>query len=124
MREIEFCEHWCGDLTEEQKAVLEYKIKTGKFLGVARAVGGIGLMPAFEGYPNKAWHVIDKCGYGQLSSSEGRKLYYHHHLDRMPTQEDANSIQDVVWLRSDSDTLVRWYKEKPIDADYWRSIKD
>lgn len=88
MRELEFCEYWCGDLTEEQKAVLEHKIKTNKFLGVARAIGGIGRMPAFEGYPSKAWHVIDKCGYSQLSSSDGRVLFendWHltaYYLDR------------------------------------------
>jgi hypothetical protein len=75
MREIEFCEYWCGALTEEQKAVLEYKIKTGKFLGVGRVTGGMGRMPAFEGYPSKAWYVIDQCGYGQLSSSDGKILF-------------------------------------------------
>lgn len=80
MREIEFCEYYCGTLTEEQIAVLNHKIKTGKFLGVARSIAGMTYQPAFEGYPFGAWHVIDKCGYSQLSASDGRKLYAPDHI--------------------------------------------
>jgi len=81
MNELEFCEYYCGELTEEQKAVLGHKIKTNKFLGVARPIGQSCFMPAYQGYPNlDAWNVIDNCGYSQLSSKDGRKLYAPDHV--------------------------------------------
>lgn len=83
MNEIEFCEYYCGELTEEQLAVLKHKIKTGKFLGVARTLAGMTYQPAFVGYPDIAWHVIDKCGYSQLSATDGRKLYAPDHVITM-----------------------------------------
>lgn len=75
MNEVEFCEHYCGELTIEQIEVLKHKIKTGTFLGVARCLAGMAFMPAFKGYHPGAWKVIDRCGYSQLAASDGRRLY-------------------------------------------------
>lgn len=75
MNELDFCTFYCGELTEEQEAVLSHIIKTGRFLGVARCISGMTYMPAYKGYPNGTWHVIDRCGYGQLSAIDGGKLY-------------------------------------------------
>ncbi len=43
------------------------------------------------------------------------------YVDRMPTEADADSIGDVVWLRSNFwETLVRVSRGKPVDGTLWK----
>jgi hypothetical protein len=76
MNEIEFCEHWCGELTDVQRIVTECCIKKGQFLGVGRAVGRMVFMPLIQTRVlGASMDVIDAAGYRQLASVDGTRAY-------------------------------------------------
>ena len=73
MTELEFCEHWCGELEPNQKKMMEHKVKEGSFLGVGRPIGGMRFMPLVS--IGKTVNVIDGAGYYQLAAFDGRRGY-------------------------------------------------
>lgn len=73
MTEIEFCEHYCGELSGPQRMMLKHNIARGTFLGVGRAIGRTAFMPVIS-IGNQA-NVIDRAGYYQLADIDGRIGY-------------------------------------------------
>lgn len=74
-KELEFCEKWCGKLSDDQIILLKYNIGMGRFCGIGRGIG-IG-MPDF--FPcvliKNEINIIDKAGYYQFASKEGYMPY-------------------------------------------------
>ena len=70
MTELEFCEHWCGELTENQTVMVRAAINKGQFLGVGRAVGRSVYMPLV--WIGKGADVLDAAGHYQTAQVEAR----------------------------------------------------
>jgi len=70
MTPLQFCEWYCGELTFEQKIMVETVVKKGTFKGVGRAVGRMVYMPLLT--IGSTYNIIDKAGYYQLSAIDGR----------------------------------------------------
>lgn len=70
---INWCEKWCGDLTFNQKVILNCCITKNTFYGVGRGIGMVGFYPLVIN--NNQLNIIDSAGYYQLASKEGIKKY-------------------------------------------------
>jgi hypothetical protein len=73
MDKLKWCENVCGPLTKEQTVMVQHNIKKNTFVGAGKFIGGGYLMPMV--YIGKTLNVIDKAGYYQLASAEGREKY-------------------------------------------------
>jgi len=76
MDELAFCEHWCGPLTEKQRAHVDYSVHVSMmFLGVGRARGSTVISPMVgrdgAGGP---WVILDD-GNCELAWPFGRRYY-------------------------------------------------
>lgn len=72
---IDYCEHWCGELTVEQLEVLKRRIISGNFSGVGRLPGYPFWFPTVK--VGSSLNIIDRAGYLQLASLTGATNYPH-----------------------------------------------
>ena len=70
---IDFCEKWCGNLSEIQKNIIEEKCRNNSFVGCAFAPGTLSLLPCYS--IKDVLYVIDENGYYQLASNAGKKIF-------------------------------------------------
>lgn len=71
----QFLAHWCApDLTEVQLIVTDAMIRQGRVIGVARAIGDTDFFPLVS-FGRMQPNVIDRCGYYQLASRTGMRLF-------------------------------------------------
>ena len=63
MSELEYCEVYCGKLTREQKAMLAYNVKIGRFVGVATAYAGASNVWYPAVWKKNHAEVINHAGY-------------------------------------------------------------
>jgi len=74
MNEVEFCQKWCGVLTSQQEIMLKHNISRGTFIGVGRPIGRMIFCPMIL-LGKSSMNVINRSGYYELCSIEGRKSY-------------------------------------------------
>ena len=74
MTPVEFCEEHCGQLTLDQRCMVEHASSEDRFLGVGRSVGGHGPHPLVL-IGDKRVQVIDGAGHYQFASLDDRIGY-------------------------------------------------
>ena len=76
--EFEFCEHYCGPLSEDQIDFLSESTKNGLFFGVAKSFMNNFLPAFFEKNNRHKLQIIDK--FGEIKPVNGERISFSKHL--------------------------------------------
>lgn len=70
--------------------------------------------------PKQATKILEE--WTKATKNPAPKVWYHPSTS--PTQEDADSNNDVIWDRGGVECLVKWFAKNPTDGIRWRKVDD
>ena len=73
MTELEFCEHWCGELSAEQVVWVKHHVEKETFVGAGRGRGILAMMPLVK--LGGIVHVLASDARTYPASSQNQELY-------------------------------------------------
>lgn len=123
MLELEFCEHWVGQLTFPQIDVLNRKIENGLFVGVGREVGGLSQLPLIQRSVNSDfYHIINAKGELGLASKDGINLYVKKDSNKSETKMPNKNFSGETILTQYIKKGVKNRKVGMFYAVRWQSL--